>query len=500
MDKDRNNSQFLLNRTTLSQDRTSGSDYSQTQLLALSGNGRPAKNKRKDAIRDNHDQEDYQAQLMLLEQQNKRRLMRTREEHDAQMRAEGVLPDSNLHLVASTPPSESESHSTMPNPRDIGHHDLGSAIAPHTQYDRDLGQYEQLMDRIQTLEQENILLRRFVDPDSTHRGPPFFQVLYRFKGNDRVFLRPPTWTRNTSSGKTRYTLKEDPLSMKAEEYLKRSRALAFAVFKTYASESVDDPPKEQDQEADMWPVPEPEAETILFVSDYMREALDTYLEEQPNFKELFPRFDARKEISAPYLFWYCCRASHESILKRLSTRYRRLMELFAHWITSNYENEYTHVDDQLSRGVISSSSMKYLAKPGDVLVSSKKTHLQAYMAKSWAEQNTAMKKSSKTEHGIENQNVWQVNAWSYDFDGSFYRTSTVLTIEINVEDPTEEVALRDLSVFPLRYASQDTQLRLEQRGQTHWDCRKTKLVSCTSSNDIESMTNVSRPFHFRTGI
>ncbi|PLB34979.1 ATP-binding protein [Aspergillus candidus] len=350
------------------------------------------------------------------------------------------------------------------------------------------------MDRIQTLEQENILLRRFVDPDSTHRGPPFFQVLYRFKGNDRVFLRPPTWTRNTSSGKTRYTLKEDPLSMKAEEYLKRSRALAFAVFKTYASESVDDPPKEQDQEADMWPVPEPEAETILFVSDYMREALDTYLEEQPNFKELFPRFDARKEISAPYLFWYCCRASHESILKRLSTRYRRLMELFAHWITSNYENEYTHVDDQLSRGVISSSSMKYLAKPGDVLVSSKKTHLQAYMAKSWAEQNTAMKKSSKTEHGIENQNVWQVNAWSYDFDGSFYRTSTVLTIEINVEDPTEEVALRDLSVFPLRYASQDTQLRLEQRGQTHWDCRKTKLVSCTSSNDIESMTNNNERF------
>ncbi|PKY02830.1 P-loop containing nucleoside triphosphate hydrolase protein [Aspergillus campestris IBT 28561] len=354
--------------------------------------------------------------------------------------------------------------------------------------------YEQLMNRIKTLEQENTLLRRFVDPDSTHHGPPFFQVLYRFEGNDRVFLRPPTWTRNASQGKIRYTLRGDPLSMKADEYLKRSRNLAFAIFKTYVFEPVDDPPKEHDQEPDMWPIPEPEAETIFFVSDYMREALDTYLDEQPKFKELFPRFDLEKEIPAPYLFWYCCRSSHDTILKGLSPRHRGLMELFAHWITSNYESEYTHVDNQISGGVISPASIKYLVKPGDVLVSSKKADFQAYMATSWAEQSKTAKKNNKGENCIEVQQTWHVVAWSYDYDGSFYRKSTVLDIEINVEDPTEEIALRDLSVFPMRYADQGTQLRLEQRGQTYWECRKKKFVSRRSSNDIESMTNNNERF------
>ena len=504
-DKNKRNNQLLLKRITLSQDRTSGSDYSQKKLLALTNNGRSAKDSQKGIVRDTHGLTYNQLQSLQLRQQNMIGSMMTKE---TQMREQASPPRKfNIADIISRVPvsnisassSRRESDSSMSNPRDVWDHSLEKAIASHTQYERDneqpenMSQYEQLMDRIKSLEQENIMLRRFVDPDSTHYGPPFSQVLYRFKGNNRVFLRPPTWTRNTSQGKVRYTLKGDALSMKADEYLKRSRALAFAVFRTYASESLDDLSKEQDQEADMWPVPEPEAETILFVSDYMKEALYTYLDKQPSFKELSPRFDAKKEIPAPYLFWYCCRFSHESVLEELSPRHRCLMELFAHWMTSNYEKEYTHVDDQLSRGVISSAYMKYLVKPGDVLVSSKKEHFQAYMAKSWAEEKPITKHDSKGEQDIEIRSRWQVNVWSYDFDGSFYRKATALTIEINIEDPTEEVALRDLSVVPMRYADQETQVRLETRGQTYWECRKKKFVSCRSSNDIESMVSVSRP-------
>lgn len=522
-DKNKSNNQFIR-RITLSQDRTPGSDYSRKQLLALAGNGRPVKEKQKNIIPEteasdistnatrlpenlgpdrspshgNHALQDYQMQMMLLEQQQKRELTMAHLKQDDLTRADEpprVLPNPDLLLMAST---SLKSDSSMSNLRDVEDRGLAGAIPPHTGYERDMGQYEQFMNRIQALEQENILLRRFVDPDSTYCGPPFFQVLYRFKGDDRVFLRPPTWRRNTSSGRSQYILKGDPLSMRAEEYLKRSKALAFAIFKTYSSESVDYSSKEHDQEADMWPVPKPEAETILFVADYMREALDIYFNKQPSFKELFPRFDSKNEILAPCLFWYCCRCSHGSVLEELSPHHRHLMELFARWMTSNYEKECTQVDDQLSRGVISSASMKYLMKPGDVLVSSKDGHTQAYMAKSWAGQIPIMKHGTKDEHSTKFQHSWQVIAWSYDFDGSFYRKATVLTIEINVQDPTEEVALRDLSVVPMRYTDQETQMRLEQRGQTYWACRKKKLVSCRSSNDIGAMTNVSTPFHSET--
>ncbi|PYI06177.1 P-loop containing nucleoside triphosphate hydrolase protein [Aspergillus sclerotiicarbonarius CBS 121057] len=337
--------------------------------------------------------------------------------------------------------------------------DAESAILPLAD------QYLQLLDYVKTLERDNLFLKTLIDPDSVYQGRPFFQVLYRMKGSDTIFFSPPVWMQEMVSGESRYTLQGASLSMKVDEYLERSKSLAFVVFKTYASSSVDD--NHLKSKEDTLPLPDPESETVTFISREMIRALQNFFFMQPDYDKLFPHLDLRKEVPAPYLFWYCFRSSYETVKSLLSTNDKRLIQLFDEWVTPNHEIEYAKVDDQIQKGVISRLSMKYLVKPGTVLVSQKRGQLQAYMATSWATQDTA------------NDKKWNVTGWSYEFDGVFYHRNTTLSLEMNAENPTEEVELQQLDVTPLEFASCEIRQKLEQRGKIYWQCRKRKFISYT---------------------
>jgi hypothetical protein len=49
----------------------------------------------------------------------------------------------------------------------------------------------ELIDRIKALEEENAILKSWIDPDMIHQGRPFCQVVHRFKSEDKIFSRPP---------------------------------------------------------------------------------------------------------------------------------------------------------------------------------------------------------------------------------------------------------------------------------------------------------------------
>ncbi|KAL3704303.1 hypothetical protein TMatcc_009994 [Talaromyces marneffei ATCC 18224] len=355
-------------------------------------------------------------------------------------------------------------------------------------YGESLGPYRKLIDRINALEQENVLLKSWIDPNWNHQGRPFFQVIHQIEGDGRIFFNPPSWRRESLQEGIQYVLKGSSLSMRKEEYLKRSGNLAFAVFKSYASDTVDG------QDFETPPLPNPEAEIVLFASDEMRRAIQNYLNRQPDFKQLFPSFDVTKEISSPYRFWYCTRASYESTLQEMPPHQRALVKLFGEWVNANYETEYASVDDQIARGVISCQSMKYLVRPGDPLILQESGRLQAYQAMSWADgQIMRRRRKDKEEVGFFNK-AWTVSVWSYEFDGAFYQKPTTLDIELDVASPHEEVELSSLKVTPLEYAMPDVRQKLEQRGKTNWACRKKKFISYSGDNNIDSLNNNSERF------
>ncbi|GFF67545.1 hypothetical protein IFM47457_01756 [Aspergillus lentulus] len=350
-----------------------------------------------------------------------------------------------------------------------------------------MGHYQLLTNRIQALEQENIILKSWIDPDSIHRGRPFFQIVYRFKGDDKIFFKPPSWMREHSVEGNRYTLKGGSLSMKETEYLKRSSNLAFVIFQSYTVVTLDD-------RTETPILPGPEAETVLFASDEMRRAVQNYLSKQPDFEQLFPLFDVMGEIPSPYLFWYSTRSSYDSVLQVLPSHQRALVELFGEWVNANYEKEYAHVNDQIERGVVSCRTMKYLVRPGDPLVCQETSLLQAYQATSWAKSKVTLRDTGSKEGVGGFDKVWEVSAWSYEFDGVFYQKTVHLDIELDARDPDEEVALSALRVTLLDHASSDIREKLELRGKTCWACRKKRFISYRGGDDIESLSNNSERF------
>jgi hypothetical protein len=345
-------------------------------------------------------------------------------------------------------------------------------------------QYRLLMARIEALEQENNLLKSWIDPDWNHQGRPFFQIVHRFEGDDKIFFKPPSWTRESYPDGNRYTLKGSSLSMKRKEYLQRSENLAFSVFKSYTPDTVDTA-KGQGIEP-----PNPESETVLFVSNEMKRAIQNYLDKQPDFKQLFPFFDVSSEIPSPYLFWYCTRSSYESVLEELPSHQRALVRLFGQWVDANYEAEYARVNDQIKRGVISCQSIKYLIRPGDPLVFQEMGLLRAYQATSWANNRATHRGRKKGDVGASDK-VWEVSVWSYEFDGVFYQKPAHLEIELDVTDPHEEVALSSLKVTPLECASPEVREKLENRGKTYWACRKKRFISYSGGDKLDSLNNVS---------
>ncbi|PYI09863.1 P-loop containing nucleoside triphosphate hydrolase protein [Aspergillus sclerotiicarbonarius CBS 121057] len=352
-----------------------------------------------------------------------------------------------------------------------------------------LVQDQQLMDHIAALEEENSLLKSWIDPECIHEGQHFSQVVYRLKRDNMVFFRPPSWSREDSSEGTRYILRGNSLSMSAEEYLKDRRNLAFVVFESYESMTVDRPKVAQNQKADAPPLPKPSAESVLFVSSEMKRAIRNFVSKHTDFKQLFPSFNVAEGIPSPYLFWYCTRSSYESVLQSLPPCEGALIKLFAKWVDGKHKTEYACANDGFKRGVITSKSMKYLVKPGDPLIVQEKSVLQAYQATSWIRGKAKDTVNDTIEDVNGFDRLFEVSAWSYEFDGGFYQNHVNLAIELDVADPEEEIALRSLRVVPLDYASADVKRKLEDRGKTYWACRKRRLISYDGGDGVGFLDN-----------
>ncbi|KAL3447312.1 P-loop containing nucleoside triphosphate hydrolase protein [Aspergillus insuetus] len=299
-------------------------------------------------------------------------------------------------------------------------------------------------------------------------------TLYRFKDSNEVFLKPPVWQRQEdASAEGRYTLQFLTEGAPVHDYLE-SNDIACLVFKTYTTEPLDRPPTENARTADGRSLLSPASESLLFVSEDMIEAVEEYLSTQPKFEGIFPDFDARQEISAPYLFWFTFRSGYASALRSLAPRHRALIKNLGKWISDQYGEVYKRVDGQLLRGVVSAETMKYLVKPGDVLVSEEDGVLQAYMAASWAKEVTP-----KSSHACQKSGSprWEISAWSYGVDGTFYEKYTTLKMELDVQGPEDKVDLRQLDLMPIQYTVLETSMALQQRGKSYWWCREKRLVS-----------------------
>ncbi|PNP51293.1 hypothetical protein THARTR1_08085 [Trichoderma harzianum] len=243
------------------------------------------------------------------------------------------------------------------------------------------------------------------------------------------------------------------------------------------------------------PDPEPTREVIKLLSDDVIKAVKLFEKEDEEAQKKLPCLSVKKEMSAPYPWWYHHRDNRNKI-SNLPKPEAELIHLLTNWIDVNYRELYDRIDDQFKRGVVSAASLPFLVQPGEVLVCRDAEGIEAFLATSWLHKETTNSEMKEPREDPDWTLVsaprskksdwsWEVEAWSYVYSGGFYRLMRRLVINLDVATADTEILIVDLNVFPLRFASQELREMLERRGKAFWNSRYGNYITYNDQNKNE---------------
>jgi hypothetical protein len=220
--------------------------------------------------------------------------------------------------------------------------------------------------------------------------------------------------------------------------------------------------------------------SIRILSEDLAKSLNHLVKQYP-VSGRFPVFNTSSEIASPYLFYYHHRPFFG--LEHIENS-SELVHRFLDYLHDSVSEEYSEVDELLSKGIVTAQFVPYLYNPMDILVArnSKDTVAYKQITPPDAEPNAT-------------KPTWNMTVESIVFDGTFRKKLIRLTF--NYEDPTLScVKITDLKIYPLRFASFETEERLRALGNAFWPCRKPMFVSysgidnqkelyvCSSSHEL----------------
>ena len=476
-------------------------------------------------------------QLMLLEQENKKRVMMARQEQDNFQAANMEAGASALSEMAST-----TGKSNVVDVQMVGtnfQHALDGVDASQL----DMQKLQEYIELLQTKAQE-------LGATQKEQVPSRYQVLYRIwqkevvrdrKGRNTSgrryslpFFDHPEWVRGQgNASRVQCNLPLDNFEL----YLEKNKDIAFIVYRNFDPDLASIVAKPGPEDARAAHLPQHTSETIRPVNQDFIEVVKTLLSSQPEYAELLSEYTKSYELPAPYLFIYHNRNSLEAFQHGLPVPARTQLSLLWNYVTEQYADEYAAADSLLSQNKISPQFVPYLFKPGDVLVSRADGQHTGYVATSWPhiswKKRMSRMQAAASQNGttlpfygtqdaaasmaIDKITVYgcQINAWQWDFHGHFQRNYQNIWLEIPaVEDEGKNATnvegkncvktegkehkpdlggknISELNVFPMHYASAEIIDSLRRRGKTFWNCRNRSYVSY-QHNDMESIQNSVR--------
>lgn len=472
---------------------------------------------------------EYQMQLMLLEQQNKRRLLMARMEQPV---ANDMPMDTPMvkSLTVDLP--------TMKRRR----YDTESALTNLLSGDVSGMNLEELQGYIKRLQAEALKL----GANQEDQTPSRYQILYRIlreapgasrdkleKALSQPFFDPPeciTGQRNARLLRSTIPLENFDL------YLEQNKNISFIVYRTYVEPSMKTEANKRTDPGSNATPPKVD-ESIRPISKDLIFALETVLKSRDEFADILQTFKATSEVHAPYLFLYHLRNDLAAISSHLNPLAREQLKLLLDCIMEYHGSKYATADGLISQGKISPDYIDYLFRPGDVLIQRGQDHYQGWVASSWPrlgyvdrftrreakrlEQGTPIplygskEASKKMGHDMVQVQYWAIKAWHWDFDGNFQRRTETLHFTVLVEDDqkgrvananfhdhshtkdnashteSNNINIHELRVFPLRFGAPEVVDKLRRRGKTFWKCRHRQFVSYQENEKDEIQIPVS---------
>ena len=326
-----------------------------------------------------------------------------------------------------------------------------------------------------------------------------------------------------------------------ELYLEKNKDTAFIVYRNFDIDSTDTvaQPETDDVSSERATyLPQHSSETIRPVDQNLIGTIRTLLGSRQEYADILREFASSYELAAPYLFIYHSRKSLEEFRNSLPLPAKAQLSLLSQFITQEYADEYAAADSLLSQGKASPKHVRYLFKPGDLLMSRVDGHYKGYVSTSWPKITFGRKVSrmrASTSGDITGMSLYgsqdadarmamdkvtihvcRVSAWHWAFDGNFQRKHEVLELEIpDLKDGKtaldvkgkNEVAVQgkehkpglpgknisDLNIFPMAFASAEIVDKCRRRGKTFWKCRTRNYVSYQDIGS-ESIQNLVSAF------
>ncbi|MCJ1360825.1 MAG: hypothetical protein MMC33_010834 [Icmadophila ericetorum] len=233
-------------------------------------------------------------------------------------------------------------------------------------------------------------------------------------------------------------------------------------------------------------------ESIIVVSEPLRMAMIEISRcAPPNVpSDDSPEEDLGMDLSTySHGFLYHHRQSLLDYMARADPQFQNSIAVLLAYIESIHGEHYRHLDELLNEGLVSRDDVQLLFCPNDVVITREKGHLLACVIKSWP-----------TEAG----STIHLDGWSWSYNGhELQRTHCKLLLL----QPVQAIApVRDLLVYPLRYATREEYDQLRARGWKFWDLRYQHLMTYTGwdaeknhfySNDARCMIDYRtyRQFH-----
>lgn len=289
-------------------------------------------------------------------------------------------------------------------------------------------------------------------------------------------------------------------------YLEQNKDISFVVYKTY----------EMPQDTSKNKLKGPRRtfghnssdakvhESIQPVNEALMNAVAALLEAEDGYESILMDFRETSELFYPYLFVFHRRDEWDSIRRSLPESCHHQMTMLWNYIVQSQGAEYAAAETMIANNKIAPGLLKYLFKPGQLLVQKGPEGMQGLVCIDWPEamhQRGILSRKpgsifQNKSHDTGSNRSLELNAWHWEFDGAFRRKKVTLTVSIG-SGTNEELGtpIDTLNIFPLAFASRDTIEQIQCRGKSFWKCRRRALVSYKGADTNDDSLVSSADFH-----
>lgn len=323
------------------------------------------------------------------------------------------------------------------------------------------------------------------DESDTRIRSERYQIIHRTRHGDkqRLYFDRPQYL-HIGNDDQKVIAGSLPVSNLAT-YLSKNSEICFVVFREYDTTTDSDSHTNED-DPDVEPCPEHTAESVRLVKKSLTHTYNKFLAFS-GFNTEEEAKDGSNDLEAPYYAVYNKRQHGlKAFVATLAQEHQSEFLLLVNYMLNQYSREWDEVESLMATGKITPRYIKYLFKPGEIIVHETEQGIRGYLAASWLEGPQEMtetldylreprKKFLKSKKTGKRRQC-NIHASSWEFDGTFSCGEKTLAFQLENDDD-RELNIADLEIRPLAHSAPEVQERLRSRGLMFWKCRLRRFVS-----------------------